>query len=230
MPSSAHQAQLAWSVSLPERGASTPSFGRRKPCATIVVTTTDGSVEELSVPLAVGKAARSRQRSGELAPTSRNELVYALKRLQEAKARDRIAGLVNRRDYSSHELREKLASDGYLKGTVDACVGHAIETGIVNDARYADVLIRSKAYAGWGRSHIECSLAQKGIDPADVPGWPDAYLPEEGEDERAYEVACHRRFTGRDPYAKAVRFLGARGFSLKVAHAVASRLRDEGSL
>lgn len=229
MASSTHQARLAWSVSLPGRGADVPSLGRRKPRATIAVTAADGSLEELSVPLSVGKAASSRQRSGEFAPTSRNELVHVLKRLQEAKAHDRIAGLVNKRDYSSHELREKLMADGYWKGIVEVCVARAIETGIVNDARYADVFIRSKAYAGWGRSRIERGLAQKGIEPADVPGWPDAYLPEEGEDERAYEVASHRRFTGGNPYAKVVRFLGARGFSLRVAHAVASRLRDEGA-
>lgn len=230
MAPSAHQSGLAWSVSLPERGAGTPSLGGQKPRATIAVTAADDSIEELAVPLSVGKAARGRRRSGEFAPTSRAELVSMLRRLQEAKARDRIAGLVNRRDYSSHELREKLLADGYWKGAVEACIARAIEAGIVNDARYADVFIRSKAYAGWGRSRIERALAQKGIEPADVPGWPDAYLPEEGEAERAYEVAAHRRFTGGDPYAKVVRFLGARGFSLDVAHAVASRLRDEGAL
>ena len=230
MAPSIHRSGLAWSVSLPERGAGDPAFKGRKPRATVAVTAADGSIEELAVPLSVGRAARGRQRSGELAPTSRNELVSMLGRLQEAKARDRIAGLVNRRDYSSHELREKLLADGYWRDVVETCVTRALDAGIVNDARYADVFIHSKAYAGWGRSRIERALAQKGIEPTDVPGWPDAYLPEEGERERAYEVAAHRRFTGRDPYAKVVRFLGARGFSLGVAHAVASRLRDEGAL
>lgn len=229
-PSAHSQAKLPWSVSLPEREASAPSFGRQKPRATIAVTAPDGSIEELSVPVSVGKAARSRLRSGELVPASRNELVYLLRRLQETKARDRIAGLINRRDYSSHELRKKLLADGYWRDIVETCVARAVETGIVNDTRYADVFIHSKAYAGWGRSRIERGLAQKGIDPADIPGWPDVYLPEEGEGERAYEVASHRRFTGKDPYAKVVHFLGSRGFSLGVAHSVASRLKDEGAL
>ena len=98
----------------------------------------------------------------------------------------------------------------------------------MDDARYADVFMRSKLCAGWGPSKVEQALARRGIDARCIVGWPDAYLPEGGEAQQAYQVARGRCHGGKDPYAKVVRFLCTRGFALHAAGMAVSRLRDEG--
>lgn len=219
-----------WTISIPSRTEATSAVAccGRRPQARVRLRLSDGGEDELSLPISVGKEVARRQADGRLCPVSAKELVLSLQELQEAHAARRVRRLLERRDYSSKELRDKLAADGYWPEVIEDGIGRLQETGLVDDARYADVFMRSKLCAGWGPSKVEQALARRGIDARCIVGWPDAYLPEGGEAQQAYQVARGRCHGGKDPYAKVVRFLCTRGFALHAAGMAASRLRDEG--
>jgi len=220
-------------VLLPDRrrGGGLSSWASKRPQAQVVVDDGRGGQDTLTVPVSVGRSYATWLRGHEAAaPGSRNEVVYQLRQFQEARAGQRVADLLNRRDYSSKELADKLAADGYWRDVISSCLARCQDANLVNDARYADVFIRSKVSAGWGQARIAQGLAQRGIQADDLEGWPEAYLPQDEEADRAYQLASRRRYGGRDPYAKVVRFLCSRGFGMHLAQSVAQRMRDEGLL
>ncbi len=140
---------------------------------------------------------------------------------------ERTASLLDRRDYSEGELSARLLRDGYTTQTVEYTCRRSVECGLVDNARFADAFIRSKLSQGWGRVRIERDLSRRGIDMADVPGWPEFYLTQESEEESAYALASRRRLTGKNDYEKTVRFLVTRGFPLGLATRMARRVLDE---
>ncbi len=204
-----------WEVELPLRRQA--SFNTKKPRATLVIHTEGAGEERRQLPLAVGKLLASKKKADELHPGSRAELLYMVGELAKSCASARVERLVNRRDYSSTEIRQKLQMDGYAPSVVDACVERACEIGLVSDRRYADVFIRSKIAAGWGMARIERELSRRGIDVQEVAGWPYEYLDPEDEFLRALEVAGRKSVRGDRAHQKLVRFLCSRGFSLGVA-------------
>nr|WP_239471186.1 regulatory protein RecX [Olsenella uli] len=134
--------------------------------------------------------------------------------------------LVGRRDYSSRELTERLLRDGYARSVVEEIVARAVEVGIVDDARYGAAFARSKALAGWGRVKIERELSRRGVEPTEVPGWPEEFLSADDERERALALASRRRLTGKNDYQKLVRFLCGRGFAIPLATSVAREVLE----
>ena len=223
--STATSAALSWEVSLPGKRV---SIGSRKPTGTLVLH--PGTVEEerLSIPAPVARILSSKQESGEVAPSSRAELLYLLHELSERCARSRIERLIDRREYSKDEVAQKLRLDGYPSKTIEACVNHASEIGLISNDRYADSFIRSKVSAGWGIARIEYELGRRGIDLTSVPGWPYDYLDPDDELARATELAQRRRIDGPRAYERLVRYLTGRGFSLGVASAAArARIESE---
>ncbi|MCR5393043.1 MAG: recombination regulator RecX [Olsenella sp.] len=183
--------------------------------------------ERMSVPVAVARCLDSKARGRDLLPSSRAELLYAMGEASRKCAMERAAALVDRRDYSEEELSARLKRDGYAPQTVEYTCRRSVECGLVDNARFADAFIRSKLSQGWGRVRIERELSRRGVDTADVPGWPDLYLTQESEEETAYELASRRRLTGKHDYEKLVRFLSTRGFPLGLATRTARRVIDE---
>ena len=206
--------QLVWDVRLPEKGA-------QRPRATLTISTPTNGDEELRVPTAVGKKLLARREDGATTPYSRAELLYDIGELARSCGRLRVEALLNRRDYSSLELSEKLRLDGYSSKTVEELVDRAVECGLVDDARYGASYARSKVSCGWGRIRIERELRRRGVMPEDIPGWPDDFLTAEDERDRAIALASRRRLTGKNDYEKTVRFLCGRGFSPSLAIEVA---------
>lgn len=217
------EAGLSWSLTLPERRAA--SLGARRTRGLLSIHSAQG---EEAIPLPAS-AARSLERSladRSTPPSSRAELLYVLSQVEGACARHRVESLLERRDYSSHEMEGKLRDDGYPGRLSSELVARYVAGGLIDDRRYADVFARSKVSAGWGRRRIELELGRRGIQVDELPGWPYDYLNPEDEDARAFDLASRRSFRGRDPYAQCVRFLMGRGFSGSVAVAVARRVRD----
>ncbi len=204
-----------WSVELPDRRQA--SLGGPKPRATLVLYPDTDHEERMSIPRQVGRILSSKQKSGEVHPQSRAELLYVLGQLSRSCASSRIERLLDRREYAESELRDKLRQDGYTPKTIDACLERASAAGLVSNARYADSFIRSKVYAGWGMARIERELSNRGIDASQVEGWPYEYLDPDDEVSRAVDLAMTRRVSGARPYEKLVRFLCGRGFALGVA-------------
>ena len=214
---------FTWELVFPEKSAY-QSWGSR-PKALIRIGPA-GEEEVWSVPISVGRKLQSTMKSSSFEPSSRAELASKVKELSLVCGASRIEALVNKRDYSSKELREKLGRDGYSKAVCDELVERSLRANIVNDERFATVYARSKCYAGWGRRKIERELAHKGIDCDSLPGWPDDFFPEEDERDRALELAKRRRITGKNDFQKIVRYLCGKGYSMNVAIEAAKSTLD----
>lgn len=182
-----------------------------------------GDERSRRVPLEVGRRLAKAAEDGSPAFDRAPELDAAVGRLERSCALSRVASLVNRRDYATGEVRERLLRDGYPPEVVEAVVERSRELRLLDDARFAETFVRTKVSSGWGRARIARELERRGIDPQGAL----ALCACDGESElaRAREAAGRRSFHGRDPYAQCVRFLVGRGFAPGVAHEVARDLR-----
>jgi regulatory protein len=119
-----------------------------------------------------------------------------------------------RRDYSSAELRERLAGAGYEPEAVEGAIERLRAERAVDDGRYAERYVAYQAGRGQGPVRIRRELLDLGL-PADTvegalaaePDWPG----------RAREVRI-RRFGAQAPQewkdkGRQAKFLQYRGFS-----------------
>ncbi len=204
-------------------------LGQRRPRGEVVFLPDTPEEEHIVVPAAVATALGKKLAAEEIEPQSRAEALWLIGETARSCAVSRIEGLVNRRDYAESEIRRKLRDDGYSAHVIDDVVHRAIKGLAVDDKRFADTFIRSKVSAGWGTRRIEHELSLRGIEASDIPGWPYDYLDTDAESDRAYELVSRRRLTGKNDYAKLVRFLVSRGFGMRDATAAASRVIRENS-
>lgn len=210
---------------LPERRGS--SFGHPRAHATLCMKSDSHGEERISIPIAVGKQLTSRQEKGDLMPDSRAEFLYLVRETSLKLAFQRIERLVNKRDYSLSEMKGKLTLDGYAPSVIDEVLSKALDARYLDDSRYASAFIRSKLSAGWGNMRISRELSRRGIDINEVPGWPEGFLDDDNEDERALQVARNRRLSSKNPYEKLVRYLCGRGFSLSCSMRAAGKVMAE---
>ena len=77
----------------------------------------------------------------------------------------KIERLACSREQASEALRRRLARDGFSAEAAEAAVGRAVSCGLVDDRRYADVLVRSRLAQGRGVQGIRAELASLGIEP-----------------------------------------------------------------
>ncbi|MBQ6524717.1 MAG: regulatory protein RecX [Atopobiaceae bacterium] len=223
--SASRQGALAWEVILPGKRAA-QSWGA-KPRGTIVIGADEVEQERISVPKQVATILNAKKKADEVHPASRAELLYVVGELSRSCARARIERLINTREYSSKEVADKLAQDGYSKRVAEECINRACEAGLISDARFADSFIRSKVYAGWGMTRIVKELARRGIEASELAGWPYDYLDPEDEYTRAIELAQSKHVYGNNAYQKLVRYLCGRGFSLGVATRAAKQVLSD---
>ena len=212
-----------WCVELPDRSE---RLGSSRPKA--IVRFFDSETEERwVVPAAVGKSMSLFYKDCGGRIGSRAELAYEVKRASLSAGKRRVESLLNRRDYSTTELLSKLKDDGFSSAVSTQLVDEAVASNLVNDARFAEVFVRSKCYAGWGRLRIERELSRKGIEARELPGWPESYFEDEDEKSRALELASRRRLTGKNDFQKIVRFLCGKGYSMSVSMDVAGQILGE---
>ncbi|PJJ99143.1 recombination regulator RecX [Lysobacteraceae bacterium NML91-0213] len=136
----------------------------------------------------------------------------------------RALALLVRREHSRRELERKLAARGVEPGDARAAVDRMAEAGWQDDGRFAALLARSRAVAGYGPLRIRVELESHGLDAAVID---DAFraLADDGDD-CWLEQACEqvrRRFPAaadEDSQAmwkrrrKAADFLMRRGFDM----------------
>ena len=68
-----------------------------------------------------------------------------------------------RRDYSRHELLQKLAAKAFGKTEIEHVLDHLAEHGYQSDERFTEMYIRTRLNAGDGPFKIKIALRQKGI-------------------------------------------------------------------
>ena len=152
---------------------------------------------------------------------------------EEEKAFSRISRLVASRERCACELEKRLVQDGFSERDAQSAIARAVSCGMVDDLRYADILVRSRVSQGRGRAGIEEELNRCGIDPRRLAGWPDEYFGIDGvsEEDRAFDFLCRKPPRSKNAYAAACRKLAARGYSPDVVFAAARRYaKHEGVL
>ncbi len=217
-------------IAFPARGTSTFA-GQRKPLARVWVgeDESEDAPPDLEVPVVVARAITKALREGS-SVANMGGLDALVGPLMVSCARSRAVELVDRREYSTHDLVDRLVRDGFQSSTAAQVVGRLAEVGAVSDARYADTFVRSKIAVGWGERRIERELARHGIQAQEaLPGWPYDYLDPDDEVSRARDLVARKSIPAKNPYQKLVRFLISRGFSYSTSiDAVKSHLEASG--
>ena len=93
-------------------------------------------------------------------------------------ARKRALRLLEKRDYSRKMLIDKLTEKGASDEEAAEVADWLCETGVVNDARYAELVVRHYARKGYGRRRITEELYRRGRSPGVVGRGP---LPGAGD-------------------------------------------------
>lgn len=75
----------------------------------------------------------------------------------------RALGLLVRREHSRHELKRKLGAKGADPLQAEAALDTLAGQGYQDDARFAEMLVRTRIGAGYGPLHIRAELGTHGI-------------------------------------------------------------------
>lgn len=125
----------------------------------------------------------------------------------------RALGLLVRREHSRKELTRKLTARGVVADDAKAAVERMTAEGWQDDARFAELLVRSRAGNGYGPMRIRAELGTHGLDREVIAAAMDAYDGDWAENARDL---VRRRFAGKLEDAairrKAADFLIRRGF------------------
>ena len=72
--------------------------------------------------------------------------------------------LLQRREYSEHELRSKAAREGFTQEAIDQALQYLQDNHYQSDERFCDMFIRSRINRLSGPYKLRMELRQKGID------------------------------------------------------------------
>ena len=144
-----------------------------------------------------------------------------------ASAYDKALGLLVRREHSARELKSKLARRGLDRAETDAALEKLQSKDFQSDARFGEMLVRSRIEGGYGPRWIVAELRTHGINEAAAHELIDAAAPDWAEQirrqlRRRYGSKPAKDFAER---AKRAAFLLRRGFP---AATVQSITRAEG--
>jgi regulatory protein len=76
--------------------------------------------------------------------------------------------LLNRREYSQHELLTKLALKGFSRSEIQCVLEELQQQGWQNDERFAQDYVKSRLNSGFGLLKIQYELKQRGIKNFDI--------------------------------------------------------------
>ena len=128
------------------------------------------------------------------------------------------------RERASEQLRQRLAREGFEAEAVEAALDRALACGLVDDGRFADVLVRSRLAQGRGRRGIAAELENLGIDAEGVAALAEGGQgdgDDAGELARALAVLDRRPPRAKNLRDAAYRRLAQKGFSASVSSTAA---------
>lgn len=125
------------------------------------------------------------------------------------------------REQASEQLRRRLARDGFEPEAVEAALSRALACGLVDDARFADVLVRSRLAQGRGMRGIAAELEGLGIDADGVDALAERDGDDAGEVERALALLDRKPPRAKNRRDAAYRRLAQKGFSASVSSTAA---------
>jgi regulatory protein len=142
--------------------------------------------------------------------------------------------LLSQRQLSVTECRSRLAELEHSDHDIDTAITHLLETGALNDARFARAYARTASEVkGRGRLRVIRELEARGVDretASEAVG--ETYS---GKDERALVArALQKKLRGRSAptdrreYARLYQHLMRQGFTPAAVHAALRQLRGPG--
>ncbi len=151
------------------------------------------------------------------------------RRRPEPSPTQRALGLLTRREHSRQELARKLSSRGVEPDDARAVVDKLANAGWQDDARFAELLVRSRANAGYGPVRIRAELATHALPPEIVAGALEAFEVDWSGTARDLLRRRHPSALGGDRAAqrKAADFLLRRGFEMPQVRAALQANPDE---
>lgn len=150
------------------------------------------------------------------------------------KARETLLRILTAAPKSRAELEQSLARKGYPEAVVGPVLDRFDEVGLVDDAAYADMLVRTRhAERGLSRRALAMELRRRGIAEETAA---DALEQVDPDDERAAALALARKHVARTRgldrdvrVRRAVGALGRKGYAPGVSFgAVRDVLAEEG--
>ena len=167
----------------------------------------------------LARHARKRRTSSASGPDERFD--------SESDAFNRIVSFLNTTERSEKQIREKLKSSGYSDRAIDNAVDRALSCSLIDDMRFADILIRSRISQGKGIQGIERELQENNIDPYAVLGWPEEYCSSlDSEEERAFQFMLKHPTHAKNLRDSAYRKLVSKGFSSSASATAARRYAE----
>ena len=215
-------------VRMPDRAEMARSSyqGARKPQAQVLLELEDGGSRTVLVPVRVARALNEQEFPF---PCEVDEACERIGALESRLCFTVLTEMISRREYSVEEARGKLALYGYRPADIDAAISRACDLRFLDDVRFVSGFIEGRKQRGWGRRKIEAELKRRGIDPARIEGYPDAYFDEEDDLARARALLARKTVPESKAYEKLVRHLMAKGFSYAIAStAVREVLAEDG--
>jgi regulatory protein len=157
-----------------------------------------------------------RERVSPQGPRSFNEEYQAALRKTEQ--------LLVTRDRSEGELRQRLEQAGFTALVIEPLIERAVETGILDDARFSSAYVRGKLHLGWGRRRIEAEIRRFGVTLTAMDGYPEAFFEGDSELQRAVAALAHFHSNAKNQQQARYRHLIFKGFSAEIAQKALAQL------
>lgn len=132
-------------------------------------------------------------------------------------AMEKINALINVRERTIKETRERLEKCGFDEEEVDDAIGTALRVGLINEERFTRMYINGKKHSGWGKRKIVSRLHAAGIDAQTIELCSDEFASKEEEYQSAMRELSKRSSRSSNPYASYMRRLISKGYSQDVA-------------
>jgi regulatory protein len=145
------------------------------------------------------------------------ELEPMLFEAELAQARERALRLLGYRERSEKELRTRLRDDGYPQTVVHRVSARMVETGLLDDERFARSWARARATGGYGPSRVSRELGDKGVDTELIAEAVREAFADQDPVARARAILGSAPPRTRSERDRAIRKLLRRGFSLSTA-------------
>lgn len=150
----------------------------------------------------------------------------------EERAFQRVVRMMNASEQSSVKVRCKLAHAGFDEDLVERAIARARACGILDDARYAEVLVRSALSRNKGLRAVSVELEELGIALDEVEAFREQRERERCDPSSSDAMRARALLESRPPraknlYAAAFRRLMAKGYDTDVATEAARWWADE---
>ena len=151
------------------------------------------------------------------------------RRRPEPSTTQRALGLLTRREHSRVELTRKLTSRGVEPDDAHAVIVRLANAGWQDDARFAELLVRSRANAGHGPMRIRAELGMHALSADIIATAMDGF--EGNWTENALDLLRRKHPSAlgngdRSAQRKAAEFLLRRGFSMDQVRSALSSQPD----